>query len=98
VTAHGYSLDLVLPLVTANPARILKLPRKGQIAAGCDADLLIVEPDTLAVRDVIARGRRVVQHGQVVHREKFLEKSKRAVEIIGDNAPTEAVAGILLRH
>ena len=98
VTTHGYSLDLVLPLVTTNPARILKLPRKGQIAAGCDADLLIVEPDTLAVRDVIARGRRVVQHGQVVHREKFLEKSKRAVEIIGDNAPTEAVAGILLRH
>jgi beta-aspartyl-dipeptidase (metallo-type) len=98
VTTHGLSVDLVLPLVTTNPARILKLPRKGQIAAGCDGDVLIVEPESLTIRDVLARGRRCVQDGQLVHREKFLEKSKRAYEIIGDEAPTSAVAGILLRH
>jgi beta-aspartyl-dipeptidase (metallo-type) len=97
VTTHGFSLDVVLPLVTTNPARILKLPRKGRIAAGCDADLLVVEPESLVVRDVFTRGRRAVQDGQLVHREKFLGKSKRAYEIIGDDAPAAAVAGILLR-
>lgn len=98
VTTHGFSLDLVLPLVTTNPARILKLPRKGRVADGCDADMLVVEPETLIIRDVIVRGQRLVQNGEVVHREKFLQKSKRAFEIVGDKAPDAAVATMLLRH
>lgn len=98
VTTHGFSLDLVLPLVTTNPARILKLPRKGRVADGCDADMLVVEPETLIIRDVIVRGQRLVQNGEVVHREKFLQKSKRAFEIVGDKAPDAAVAMMLLRH
>lgn len=40
---EGWPLDDVLPLVTANPARILKLPSKGQIAVGCDADILLLQ-------------------------------------------------------
>ena len=98
VTSHGFSLDLVLPLVTTNPARILKLPRKGRVADGCDADMLVVEPETLIIRDVIVRGKRLVENGEVVHREKFLQKSKRAFEIVGDKAPDAAVATMLLRH
>jgi beta-aspartyl-dipeptidase (metallo-type) len=98
VTSHGFSLDLVLPLVTSNPARILELPRKGRVAAECDADLLILAPDTLEIRDVLTRGRFAVRNGAVLHREKFLEKSKRAVDIIGDQAPAAAVAAVLLEH
>lgn len=98
VTTHGHSLDLVLPLVTTNPARLLKLQGKGRIAAGCDADLLIVEPEGLTIRDVLARGRCVVRDGQLVHREKFLEKSKRAFELVGNSTPASAVAGLLLRQ
>jgi beta-aspartyl-dipeptidase (metallo-type) len=96
VTTHGFSLDLVLPLFTSNPARILKLSGKGRVAAGCDADVLIVDPDTLELRDVITNGQFAVRDGAVVHREKFLEKSKRAVEIIGDEAPAAVVAATLL--
>jgi beta-aspartyl-dipeptidase (metallo-type) len=96
VTTHGFSLDAVLPLVTTNPAQVLKLPRKGRLAAGCDADLLIVSPDTLEIRDVIARGQFAVKEGTVLHREKFLSKSKRAIEILGDGAPDSAVAAMLI--
>ena len=96
VTTNGFSLDMVLPLVTTNPAQVLKLPRKGRLAAGCDADLLIVAPDTLEIRDVIARGQFAVRNGAVLHREKFLGKSKRAVEILGDEAPDSAVAAMLV--
>ncbi|MFL5612981.1 MAG: amidohydrolase family protein [Gemmatimonadaceae bacterium] len=96
-TTHGFSLDLVLPLVTTNPANVLKLKGKGRIAAGCDADLLIVAPDTLELRDVITRGQFGMRNGSVVHREKFLGKSKRAVEILGDQAPASAVASMLAR-
>ncbi|HYP07186.1 MAG TPA: amidohydrolase family protein, partial [Bryobacteraceae bacterium] len=35
-----FDRDVVLPLVTANPARVLKLSRKGRLEPGCDADLL----------------------------------------------------------
>ena len=40
---EGWALDDVLPLVTANPARILKLPSKGRIAVGCDTDILLLQ-------------------------------------------------------
>jgi hypothetical protein len=38
-----------------------------------------------------------MRNGSVVHREKFLGKSKRAVEILGDQAPASAVASMLAR-
>jgi len=40
---EGWQLEEVLPLMTANPARILKLPSKGRIAVGCDADILLLQ-------------------------------------------------------
>jgi beta-aspartyl-dipeptidase (metallo-type) len=38
VLNHGRDLEQVLPLVTTNVARVLKLRRKGRIAPGADAD------------------------------------------------------------
>jgi beta-aspartyl-dipeptidase (metallo-type) len=75
-------LDLVLPLVTTNPARMLKLAGKGRIAAGCDADVLVLERG-LAIREVIARGQRMVIEGEPAKEEKFLEESKRSIELVG---------------
>jgi N-acetylglucosamine-6-phosphate deacetylase len=40
----GASLVEVLPAVTGTPARLLGLERKGRIAAGCDADLILLSP------------------------------------------------------
>lgn len=87
VVTHGYPLEMVLPIATTNVAAALKLPSKGCIEPGKDADLVVVERDSLAIREVVSRGRRVVADGEVVLREKFLSKSKRLVTIVGDEAP-----------
>jgi len=39
----GWPLEEALPLLTANPALVLKLPRKGRICLGCDADILLFD-------------------------------------------------------
>ncbi|NUO65101.1 MAG: beta-aspartyl-peptidase [Gemmatimonadaceae bacterium] len=91
VLDHRHPLELVLRLVTANPARVLELKRKGRLAEGCDADVLVLDRDSLEIREVIARGHRMVVDGQLVLRERYLSKSSRAIAIVGDQAPEEAV-------
>ena len=91
VLDHRHPLDMVLGLVTRNPATILKLKKKGRIEPGCEADLLVLDESSLEIREVIARGKRMVVDGQLVFREQYLKKSKRAVAIIGDQAPDEAI-------
>jgi beta-aspartyl-dipeptidase (metallo-type) len=54
--ACGQPLERVLPAFGANQARLLRLPRKGRLSAGADADLVVLDEDG-AVEDVMARGR-----------------------------------------
>jgi beta-aspartyl-dipeptidase (metallo-type) len=65
VKEHGFSLEQMLPLATSNPAAALKLSRKGRLAPGMDADLLVLERDTLRIREVWARGKPLLRGGQV---------------------------------
>jgi beta-aspartyl-dipeptidase (metallo-type) len=64
-------LETALQVVTSNPARILKLRGKGQLAPGADADIVLLEPDTLGIRGVIARGRWLMRDGDVLVRGTF---------------------------
>ena len=73
VSAAGLPLEDVLPLFTCNTARALHLPRKGRVQVGMDADLLMLDAETLAVVHVLARGRLMVRHGQVVSAEESEE-------------------------
>ncbi len=67
VSEEGLELSLALAAVTANPARRLGVyERKGRVAAGCDADLLLLDPRTLALERVWARGRPLVTDGRPV--------------------------------
>jgi beta-aspartyl-dipeptidase (metallo-type) len=57
---RGYSLEQVLPSMTSNVARLLKLENKGSIESGADADFVCLD-DALNVRHVMARGKWMVQ-------------------------------------
>lgn len=61
-------LEELLKTVTANPARILKFPRKGKLAPGCDGDILILTPDDLQVKMLLAQGEILMRD------EKLIEK------------------------
>ncbi|HRP07309.1 MAG TPA: beta-aspartyl-peptidase [Gemmatimonadales bacterium] len=59
---RGEPLELVLPAFTANPSRLLRLPRKGHIATGMDADLVVLDSDG-RIQDVMAMGTWHVRDG-----------------------------------
>lgn len=86
VVNGGFALEVVLPLVTSNTARVLKLDRKGRLAAGKDADVLVLRKDSLELREVIARGRRMVIDGEVAVRESFLKDSNRIISLSGNKS------------
>jgi beta-aspartyl-dipeptidase (metallo-type) len=63
LTRRGHGLEKVLPAMTSNVARLLKLGGKGFISAGFDADLLVLD-ENQAVRHVMANGRWMIRNGQ----------------------------------
>jgi beta-aspartyl-dipeptidase (metallo-type) len=63
-------LPEAVALFTANPARFYGLHRKGRVAPGVDADLMLLDSDFRLVH-VLARGRRAVTDGAVVLRGTF---------------------------
>ncbi|MFL5483515.1 MAG: amidohydrolase family protein [Gemmatimonadaceae bacterium] len=83
VVKHKMPLELVLPFVTSNTARILKLTTKGKLEEGCDADVLVLTRDGLDIQEVIANGKRLVVNGSCKTDPKFLEESSRRVELVG---------------
>jgi len=60
----GVPLATALQVITANPARILKLRGKGHLTAGSHADIVLLAPKTLEIAGVIARGRWLMRNGE----------------------------------
>jgi beta-aspartyl-dipeptidase (metallo-type) len=83
VTEAGYPLEKVLPLVTSNTARILKLHRKGTLERGKWGDVLLMEKGTLDIVHVLSRGVFMVRDGSLVAEERFLKESKREIHLVG---------------
>jgi beta-aspartyl-dipeptidase (metallo-type) len=83
VLEHGMALEDVLPLATANPARVLGLAGKGRLEPGLDADVLVLDRESLDVREVFAGGQRLVAEGKPVRRERVLEDLERTVNLEG---------------
>lgn len=63
-------LDKALSLITSNPATLLKIPHKGTIAVGNDADLVLLDR-ALMIDTVIAKGKVMVQSRQPIVRGTF---------------------------
>ncbi|NTW87305.1 MAG: beta-aspartyl-peptidase [Holophagaceae bacterium] len=70
VQAEGLALETALRVITANPARILKLRTKGQLAPGMDADVVLLSKD-LEVRGVVAKGRLLMKAGRPLTKGRF---------------------------
>lgn len=70
LVGRGHALESVLPAFTANPARLLRLSRKGTIEAGQDADLVALDA-TGAARTVIIGGSVHVHDGVALRRGTF---------------------------
>jgi beta-aspartyl-dipeptidase (metallo-type) len=83
VHSGDWSLEQLLPLVTTNPAAVLKLANKGHLSTGADADLLVLERDTLALRHVVGGGRVLMRDG-VPTTERFVRRGSRKVTAHGE--------------
>lgn len=68
--ARGLRLGPALQFFTENPARLLRLARKGRIAPGLDADLLLLD-EGHSLRHLFAGGEQLVQDGRAVRLGKF---------------------------
>ena len=60
----GHPLEQVLPAFTSNVAGLYRLPGKGRIAVGADADLVVLDDDDL-ITDVMARGKWHIRQGEL---------------------------------
>lgn len=63
-------LEQALCLLTANPARTMKLKAKGRIEVGYDADLCLMD-EALNLTDVFARGECVMKEGEVIQKGRY---------------------------
>jgi beta-aspartyl-dipeptidase (metallo-type) len=70
VQEEGLQLEQALRVVSTNVADILCLPGKGRLAAGHDADILLLD-GALGVRHLLARGEWMVRDGVAVRKGRF---------------------------
>lgn len=65
VFRENIPLEIAIRAVTTNPAKILKLRGKGKIEKNFDADLCLLDKDTLDIDTVIAKGKVMVQNKEI---------------------------------
>lgn len=71
VLEEQIDMAIALKIVTSNPAKILKLSRKGGVRTGFDADLILLDQDTLEIDSVIAKGQPMILHKEILHKGTF---------------------------
>jgi len=86
VLEHSFRLEEILPFATSNTARVLKLPQKGKLSEGCDADIAILNARSLELHHVFARGQHVVANGTIAIAEGFLSTSDRQIHLRGQHS------------
>ncbi len=71
VRQENIPLETALRTITSNVADHLRLSHKGRVREGNDADLVLADPDTLAIQTVIARGQIMLRDGELLVKGSF---------------------------
>ena len=71
VLEDNVSLEIALKTITSNPADAFKLPLKGRIKKGWDADFVILDKDTLQIKHVVAKSKQIVRDGRALIKGMF---------------------------
>ncbi|MFA9555902.1 beta-aspartyl-peptidase [Evansella sp. AB-rgal1] len=71
ILEEGVPMEEALKVVTSNPAHILKLPKKGNIMEGMDADLVMLDQETLEIDSVLAKGKWLMEKKELVIKGTF---------------------------
>ncbi|MFS0863275.1 beta-aspartyl-peptidase [Fredinandcohnia sp. 179-A 10B2 NHS] len=71
IQVEGIDIETAIRVITSNPATILKLSDKGQIKEGMDADIVLVNKDSLDIIKVFAKGQLMVDNGEALVKGTF---------------------------
>jgi beta-aspartyl-dipeptidase (metallo-type) len=71
VLEEGIPLETAIKVITSNPAKILKLKQKGHVETEKDADLVLLDKNTLEVNTVFAKGKLMVENGEAIVKGTF---------------------------
>ncbi|MFB7138773.1 beta-aspartyl-peptidase [Gottfriedia sp. NPDC056225] len=63
ILEEAIPLETAIQVITSNPAQVLKLPQKGCLQVGKDADLVLLRQDNLEIETVIANGKIMLEKG-----------------------------------
>ncbi len=73
VHQKGMRLEKALCPLTTTPARVYGLKGvKGELTAGADADIVVLDPDKMIIRDVMAKGVIMIRN-RVIERKGYFE-------------------------
>ncbi|GAH46523.1 unnamed protein product, partial [marine sediment metagenome] len=66
VKEENIPIEESIHVTSTNIAEHLKLDKKGEIRTGKDADIIVLDKDTLKIKHVIARGKTLMEDEEVV--------------------------------
>lgn len=72
VKHYNIQLSVALACITENPAKITGLAKKGKIKTSCDADLCLLNADTLAIESVMAKGKWLLKNNEMLAKTAFI--------------------------
>lgn len=71
IKTYNVPIDEAIKVITSNVAKVLKLKNKGSVETGKDADLVLVNENSLEIDTVIAMGKIMVKDGEAIVKGTF---------------------------
>ncbi|MGL4848626.1 MAG: beta-aspartyl-peptidase [Clostridium sp.] len=71
VLTQKIPLEKAIKVITENPAKVLKLGDKGRIDVAKDADIVLLDKETLEIDTVIALGKKMIENKEVLVKGTF---------------------------